>query len=213
MQVAEKVKLTKSGWTIDVRRAPFEYEAMQHPAECEAFLKLIARDPPTSYLEIGAKFGGMVWQVASVMKPGSRIVAVDLPEGTIRWSESEPSLRSCMERLRDLGHDAHILWGDSTDASIIERARALGPFDLVFVDANHTERYVRKDWANYGRLGKVVAFHDIAWWREKCDPRMRIEVPEFWLSVRDQYASAEIKMDPTKQDNGIGVLWRRSATI
>jgi len=192
----------------------YESEAMQNPAEVERFLALIARDPPSSYLEIGAKFGGMLWRVASVMRERSRIVAIDLPRGTIRWDESEPSLTACMQRLNQMGHETAILWGDSTDPAIIERARVLGPFDLIFVDANHTGPYVRKDWKNYGPLGKVVAFHDISWYRPKnWTGSYRIEVGDFWLALRDQFPSCEIKLDPTRQDNGIGVLWRRSATI
>jgi len=192
----------------------YESEAMQHPREVERFLSLIARDPPSSYLEIGAKFGGMLWRVASVMRPHSRIVAIDLPRGTIRWDESEPSLLACMQRLAEAGHSTAILWGDSTDPAIIERARLLGPYDLIFIDANHTAPYVRKDWRNYGPLGKVVAFHDISWYRPKnWTGYSRIEVGDFWLALRDQFPSCEIKLDPTGQDNGIGVLWRRSAMI
>src|SRR5215475_552594 len=124
----------------------YETEAMQHPAEVERFLALIARNPPGSYLEIGAKFGGMLWRVASVMKPRSRIVAIDLPRGTIRWDESEPSLVACMRRLNEVGHETVTLWGDSTDPSIVAQASRLAPFDLIFIDANHTAKYVRKEW-------------------------------------------------------------------
>jgi predicted O-methyltransferase YrrM len=63
------------------------------------------------------------------------------------------------------GFDTHLIWGDSTAAEVIEKLMALGPFDAIFIDANHTSLIVEKDWANYGPMGRIVAFHDIGWHR------------------------------------------------
>jgi predicted O-methyltransferase YrrM len=188
----------------------YETEALQYPAEIDAFVEIIRDYKITSYLEVGAKFGGSLWKVAEVMRPRSRIVAVDLPGGTIKWPRSKESLEACCHRLSGMGHYCKIIWGDSTDKAVIDEVRRYGKFDLILIDANHTMPYLEKDWRNYGPLGRMVAFHDISWhrpldWKETYS---RIDVPAFWKIVKDEYHHREFKMDPTGRDNGIGLLWR-----
>jgi len=186
----------------------YETEASQFPAELDAFCELIKQENAASFLEIGSKFGGTLWRVAQVLQPGSKIVAVDLPRGTIKWAKSEPSLIACIERLSAMGHYAQVFWGDSTSIPIVSLVDRLGPFDVVLIDANHTMPYLRQDAANYGNA-KVVAFHDIAWSRKEGEYDYgRIDVPEFWNEIKEKYRYREIKLDPTGRDNGIGVLWR-----
>jgi predicted O-methyltransferase YrrM len=184
----------------------YETEASQYLPELDAFCDLIRAERATSFLEIGSKFGGTLWRVAQVLQPRSTIVAVDLPGGTVRWIESKPSLTDCCDSLRDIGHKVLIFWGDSTDPLLIDSVDRVRPFDVVLIDANHTMPYLRKDWHNYGMMGKIVAFHDIAW---KSQPgQNQIDVPEFWDEIKGAYRHHEIKLDPTGQNNGIGVLWR-----
>jgi predicted O-methyltransferase YrrM len=188
--------------------APYHTKLLQEPAEIARLAELLAVERARSYLEIGAKYGGSLWMVATALPAGSRIVAVDLPNGTREWSASQRSLHSCVEDLKRNGYDAHLILGDSTQVGIIQQVYALGPFDAVFIDANHTRPYVEKDWANYGLLAHIVAFHDIAWRRAADWIGTRIDVPEFWQAVKDQYRHEEIKLCPTGKNNGIGVLWR-----
>lgn len=57
-----------------------------------------------------------------------------------------------------------LISGDSTSERVIEIVKKLGPYDLVFIDANHNYEHVRKDFHNYKQfLNKegVIAFHDI----------------------------------------------------
>jgi hypothetical protein len=55
---------------------------------------------------------------------------------------------------------------------------------------------------------RLVAFHDIAWRRAPEWVGVRIDVPEFWDSIKGDYRHEEFKFCPTGKNNGIGVLWR-----
>lgn len=181
---------------------------LQVEEEFNWFLDIIKRERCNSYLEVGAKFGECLRRVGEVLPVPSRLVAVDLPRGTKQWPKSETSLLNNIKRLNDKGHDAHIIWGDSTDPGIIERVSLLGPFDVIFIDANHTLPYVTADFHNYGPMGRIIAFHDIAWRRAPEWVGVRIDVPQFWDSIKDKYKSDEIRACPTGKNNGIGVVWR-----
>ncbi len=181
-------------------------KALQNEAEHKAFVELLIQEGVTSYLEIGCKFGGSVFKVGSALPTGSRIVAVDLPGGTKVWPESKRSLEGVMQILKSQGQDTHIIWGDSTDQRIINEVRSLGPFDAVLIDANHTLPFVTKDWANYGAMARMVAFHDISWWRPTDWTGSQIDVPGLWVQLRRDYRHVEFREEPA--DNGIGVLWR-----
>jgi SAM-dependent methyltransferase len=57
-----------------------------------------------------------------------------------------------------------LICADSTAKRTISLTDKLGPYDLIFIDANHTYEYVKKDFENYIKLltpGGVLAFHDI----------------------------------------------------
>jgi len=186
----------------------FERVVLQYEAELTAFIDLMIKNSVRSYLEIGSKFGGSLWRIGSALGVGSRVVAVDLPDGTDEWDASHASLSACIDRLRERGCDASVILGDSTDADTIDAVKQLGPFDAIFIDGDHRLEGIQKDWANYGPLGKMVAFHDIAWRNGPKDRGYIIDAPIFWADVKHKYRNAEIKLDPTKRDNGIGVLWK-----
>lgn len=183
-------------------------QMLQVEKEIDGFADIVAESGARSYLEIGSKFGGSLERVARRLPEGSRVVAVDLPNGTRAWSESRVALGGVMSCLNALGHETHMIWGDSTDPKIIEQVRKLGPFDAIFIDANHTMPYVEKDWSNYGPMGKIVAFHDIAWHRAPEWVGTRIDVPQFWDRVKNDFRHVELKYCETGKNNGIGVLWR-----
>lgn len=184
-----------------------ETAVLQNVSELKAFTALLQKEKVRSYLEIGSKFGGSLWAVGNALPKGSRLVAVDLPHGDTSFKESEPHLRHCIAGLQARGYDATLILGDSTDPKVVEKVYALGPFDAVLIDANHTLPYVRQDWANYGKIAKLVAFHDIGFSRPNGMPphKKPIEVPQFWHGIKGGYRHLEIRHDI--RDNGIGVLW------
>jgi predicted O-methyltransferase YrrM len=181
---------------------------LQVEAEIDGLADILIREGVKSYLEIGSKFGGSLLHVGQRLPVGSSIVSVDLPRGTKAWAQSEAELKAAIAKLRLQGHDTHLIWGDSTASAVIDQVRALGPFDAIFIDANHTRPFVEQDWANYGPMGRIIAFHDIGWRRAPDWVGTRIDVPEFWAGVKDRYRHEELKFCPTGKNNGIGVLWR-----
>lgn len=182
--------------------------ALQDETELALYVDLVRTQNVGSYLEVGAKFGGTFRAVGEAMPKGSRLVAVDLPNGTRAWKESQASLERHVRELNEQGYDARVIWGDSTDKRLIEQVRALAPFDLVLIDANHTLPYVSQDWENYGPMGRMVAFHDIAWRRMRGFDGVPIDVPQLWNAIKDGFVYREIKCCPSGKNNGIGVLWR-----
>lgn len=181
--------------------AKYKTSALQDPAEIVEFARLVQAEKIRSYLEIGSKFGGSLWHVACAMNKGTRLVSVDI--------EGNADLRQCIDQLKFLGYDAHLLVGNSTAPRIIDAADALGPYDLCLIDANHTEVFVRMDWRNYGPMARVVAFHDIAWdQQDRPNKAWKIEVPKVWNEIKTQYRHREIKLCPSGRDNGFGILWR-----
>lgn len=179
--------------------------SLQDEFELAAFMSLLKREGVRSYLEIGSNAGGTLRWVATALEKPSVFVSVDNGAN----AESKISLTRAINYLNLVGHRAQIFWGDSTDKTIIEQVRHCGPFDCVFIDANHTLSYLSQDWEHYGPMGRMVCFHDIAWrrspdWKEG----QRIDVPQFWEVVKGLHRHEEITFDPTRKNNGIGVLWR-----
>jgi len=176
-------------------------ETKQHPKELREFQVFIQEAKITSYLEIGCKYGGSLWAVAQAMGSG-RIVGVDL--------RGEMALVQCVKELKKRhGFDAQLFIGDSTAEHIIKAVQSLAPFDLVFIDGNHLEPYIRKDFAHYGRLAKFCCFHDVGWVPHP--GYAPIEVPQVWAELkatfRDEATFREIKHD--NGHNGIGIItWR-----
>jgi predicted O-methyltransferase YrrM len=183
---------------------------LQDETELRMFVDLVREHDVRSYLEIGAKFGGTLRRVASAMPHGSRVVAIDLPDGdgARDWRGSQVALGAAIYNLKKLGYDASVIWGDSTDPAVVKRVSKFAPFDLILIDANHTLPYVTKDWYNYGPMGQMIAFHDISWRRAPEWKGTRIDVPQFWDSIKVGYPHEEIRACPTRKNNGIGVIWR-----
>lgn len=181
---------------------------LQDEAEIAALADLFQREGVRSYLEIGSKFGGSLARIASVIPKGSRIVSVDMPNGTKAWRESHEALERLILDLGAKGFDARVEFGDSQSPMTVKKVGWMAPFDAVFIDADHRLPGVTADWKNYGPMGRLVAFHDIAWRRARDWVGTRIDVPEFWNSIKGDYRHQEIKLCPTGKNNGIGVLWK-----
>jgi cephalosporin hydroxylase len=181
----------------------------QDPAEIAAYCEILRNSDVRLYLEIGSKFGGSLWLAANALPKGSRIVSVDMPNGTKSWVESRASLEACVAELKRKGYDAQVIWGDSQSREVVRKVETLGPFDAIMIDADHRMPGVTADWINYGPMSRnIVAFHDLGWKRAPDWVGTRIDVPEFWNSVKGNFRHQEIKLCPTGKNNGIGVLWK-----
>jgi predicted O-methyltransferase YrrM len=181
---------------------------LQDDREIDALAELFAANGVRSYLEIGSKFGGSLKRIADRMPAGSRIVAVDMPKGTKAWPQSSVALADVARNLLLRGYHARVVWADSQDPKTVETVRGLGPFDAVLLDADHRLQGVTRDWQNYGPMGRIIAFHDIAWRRAPEWIGTRIDVPQLWEQLKAEHRHVEFKFDPSGKNNGIGVLWR-----
>lgn len=152
---------------------------------------------PGRILEIGSYEGGTLWHWLQV---ADLVVAVDdacrNKDEWLNWAD-------------DTGADLHVVHGSSHDPDIIKRVLALGPFDMVFIDGDHTYDGALQDFVSYLPMvaeSGCVVFHDIL-------PRPDYGVAEVWASVKDTLGArwVEIAQNRVEAGNegrcGIGVAW------
>jgi peptidoglycan/xylan/chitin deacetylase (PgdA/CDA1 family) len=127
-------------WEMEGLRDRFGVHCEQHGRELNWLLEKI--EPGDRVLVIGSRAGG----IESILKhrfAGLTTISIDpdpLPE-----------------------NPHAVIIGSSHDAEVQFQARALGGFDVVFIDGDHTLEGVRADWEFAQKLQpRIVAFHDIA---------------------------------------------------
>lgn len=153
--------------------------AGQQQAELDWFLAAIAARGVTRYLEVGVRFGDTFAAVAEVLPPRSLMVAVDWPGQAWGRRHSELDLQQNADYARSLGHEVHVILGNSRDPLLIEQVTRLGPFHLGFIDGDHTLSGVTHDVAHYGPMCEAIALHDIS----QMAPA-KVEVPILWQALR-----------------------------
>lgn len=134
---------------------------LQDADEWLAFYNWVAHAVrPRRILEIGSFFGGSLWYWSRLPQRPERIVSVDLPIGPRdkRYQQMVTS-RALWPGWLD-GVDFHDFTTSSREPGTLAAVSALGPFDLVFIDGDHTSDGVRADWQAYGHLGAWAVFHD-----------------------------------------------------
>jgi len=183
------------------------YRWPQYQDEIQGFIQLLKDEGCTSYLEIGARHGDTWHAVGMALPEGSKLVAVDLPgmksgmRGGGRFPDSHLYLKVAKEDLCKHGRDAHMIIGDSQSQKTISCVAALGPFDAVFIDGDHSPIAVRSDFENYGPMGKLIAFHDICGQGKNT----RQIGPIFKELAKGKKA---VKFVHDSLTRGIGVVWK-----
>lgn len=179
--------------------------ASQNEQELQGFISLLRERGVSRYLEIGARHGDTFHEVMLALPPGSTGVAVDLPGGLWGTWKSREQLQRAVADLNQRGYRCSTLFGDSQTDATKRLITGRGPFDAILIDGDHTLVGVSKDWAHYGQMAPVVAFHDIVGTgqREKVHGR-EVEVPILWQQLKEQHQVAEFIADGSAM--GIGVV-------
>lgn len=100
-----------------------------------------------------------------------------------------------------------IICGDSTSKRVVENFSRFAPFDLAFIDGNHSYDFVKKDFENTIDLVSekgLLCFHDI---KAPSAP----DVGKFYnkLKKENKYFFKEFYCDWTPMKTGIGVLGKK----
>lgn len=171
-------------------------ETFQTPFELERMLALFAEKRPKKVLEIGSWQGGTLWHWLQIAKV---VVSVD-------------DVMRCADAWRqwaaEAGSKLHLLQGFSQDEDVIERASALGPYDFMLIDGDHTYDAVKADWDNYRPMmapGGIMLFHDIL-------PRPGYGVDTVWQEIKAEIGAQTVEIVETSTPDdprwgGLGVVW------
>lgn len=175
-------------------------------SEFSSFLAVLKEMNVRSYLEVGAYQGGTFFRVMRSLPAGSYGVTVDDDSRNATRGRASP-LANVAARLRRLGYRIDTVVGNSHDATVIEAARRLGPFDAVLIDADHRYEAVKRDWQDYGPMAtRLVAFHDIAEDHVTRSGRA-VEVARLWREIRATGVNVREFIGPGSK-MGIGVILR-----
>jgi hypothetical protein len=151
---------------------------------------------------------------AGYLRPGDRILVIGSKHGGL-----EHALRSRIDGLEIVSIDIDpqadntqnpMIVGSSADTLIQEQARVLGPFDVVFIDGDHSYKGVKIDWQFAQSLKpRIIAFHDIAevikHRREGC------EVDRLWAEIKQTHVTSEKIVGCGW--GGIGVITNKQESI
>lgn len=96
---------------------------------------------PVRVLVIGSRNGGLEYQL---QKHGHETVSIDIAP------QSDNTTKN-------------LITGSSADPEVQQKAREAGPYDIVFIDGDHSYIGAKSDWEFALTLKpRIIAFHDIA---------------------------------------------------
>lgn len=140
-----------------------------------------------SYLEIGVFQGGNFLFVSEYLKrfnPSIRCIGID-PTGFLN-----PEIQAIVEK------EIYISFKSITSDFISGQQ-----FDLVFIDGDHSEEWINKDWDNIGKKSKICIFHDV---QEPSCP----DAVKFWNQIKSSKRKVVEFLDCTSKEpsQGIGIV-------
>ncbi len=142
----------------------FAFGTIQNYKEIYQAVDFIVNQNISSFLEIGTNQGGTFYAWTCAANPGVRI-SVDLPHGEFGTNNFDEKKRNSI--LSGYPGECYFISGSSQDKSNlmkVEEYLAGRTLDFLFIDGDHTEEGVTKDFLMYKHLVKKdgwIGFHDI----------------------------------------------------
>lgn len=162
--------------------------ACQRADELLPFCKLMAARGVRRYLEIGARHGDTLYEVARHVESTELLVAVDLPGAVWGGPDSEENLHRACSEVAKLGKKVAAILGSSADPTTSQRVFTLSPeWDATLIDGDHRYDAAMADFDRYGIASRMIAFHDIVGEGQRHGPGINIEVPRVWRALKKRY--------------------------
>lgn len=181
--------------------------AMQDMAELNWLVQIAHDINAKKILEIGTCSGGTAAALASV---GAHVVTMDIvdykkqkPNFTYPWESEE---------YKKEFPDAKVTFKCADSRPFYTAPQVRDDYDLVLIDGDHSNFSGYTDFKHYGKMGKVVAVHDI---NQYHDPRFKNQdwFPRtFWRLITENkgFKTKEfISPTNTKGAAGIGVVYMK----
>jgi len=150
--------------TSKIVEGAFAFGTIQNYKEIYQAVDFIVNQNISSFLEIGTNQGGTFYAWICASNPGVRI-SVDLPHGEFGTNNFDEKKRNSI--LSGYPGECYFISGSSQDKSNlmkVEEYLAGRMLDFLFIDGDHTEEGVTKDFLMYKHLVKKdgwIGFHDI----------------------------------------------------
>ncbi len=179
------------------------FQILQHPGDFVPFmdfaLDYLKDRKEIRFLEVGILFGASFKIIGECFQyAGHKVfgVAVDLPKADARFGGVEvPDIPASLIKIKP-GFDYEFIEGNSQDTKIIEKVKTFAPFDLAFIDGDHTIKGHMADRNNYMPMTNgLMAFHDLG--------EDKHEVKKNWPNIREGHKFWEFVFEP---HYGIGVI-------
>jgi len=177
---------------IDLWQIAVKSGASQDAFELFQMLKVVEYLNTKKILEVGVHTGLGLKAFGDAF-PKAKLFGVECDDRSLVFKEFE------------------LIKGDSTSQEIIDKVKAYGPFDFIFIDGDHTFEGVKADWENYKdmvRPGGAVGFHDTSrvgeGWMSK------VEVRPFLDDLLQHSSMPMVEFRNGWENPGTIIVWPKS---
>jgi len=174
-------------------RAFFAIPTGQWPWEIQQAYSIVKEKKPSKILEIGCLYGGTLAIWLSCLDGEGTVVGIDPNIDDVREYLNDPRLVLIKSR--------------SNEHKAIIKAMEYRPFDVLFIDGDHSYDGAREDFIVYGdmvRPGGLIILHDIDTFRDD------VGVPKLWEEIKLRHDTLDIigKHADDIPGGGIGIVYK-----